>query len=68
MKHEIIYDSESLESNKPTSFQEDATEVYCWSAVGVILTVVPLVTSIISVFLLPFVLVGALLAPNNQDD
>ncbi len=68
MKHEIIYEDKPLDGNPPSSLQEDATEVYCWGVVGILLTVVPLVASVLSVFLLPFMIIGAFLSPNNENE
>ena len=54
----IIYDGESLDRTPPSSFQEDASNVYCAGVVGAIITVVPVTTLAIGSVALPVLVVG----------
>lgn len=54
----IIYDGDSLDRNPPSSFQEDANNVYCAGVVGLIVTVVPVATLAIGSVAIPALVAG----------
>ena len=64
----ILYDGDSLEGNPPSSIQEDTAEIYCGAFVGICLVFVPLFTLIITVIMSPLLIIGSVLAVNNNND